>query len=153
MFLRSKTRKKDGNEHRYWSVVENRRVADGRVVQRHVLSLGEINDSQRAAWCRSIAAFDEDRAEAAQIAVFPEERPAPELSCMIVHVMVGGLVVCACLAPARGLANVHRRLAVHAQTDDPWVFSAPILGPNVGEDGVGFRDFFWGLALSTARKR
>jgi len=32
MFLRSKTRKKDGKEHRYWSVVENRRVADGRVV-------------------------------------------------------------------------------------------------------------------------
>ena len=69
------------------------------------------------------------------------------------HVMVGGLVVRACLAPARVLANVHGRLAVHAQTDDPWAFSAPILGPDVGEDGVGFRDFFWGLALSTARKR
>mgnify|MGYP001075557900 CR=1 FL=1 len=61
MFLRSKTRKKDGKEHRYWSVVENRRVADGRVVQRHVLYLGEINDAQRAAWCRSIEVFDEDR--------------------------------------------------------------------------------------------
>ena len=60
MFLRSKTRKKDGKEHRYWSVVENRRVADGRVVQRQVLYLGEINDAQRAAWCRSIAVFDED---------------------------------------------------------------------------------------------
>jgi hypothetical protein len=36
MFLRSKTRKKDGKERRYWSVVEHRRVADGRVVQRHV---------------------------------------------------------------------------------------------------------------------
>ena len=59
MFLRSKTRKKDGKEHRYWSVVENRRVADGRVVQRHVLYLGEINDAQRAAWCRSIEVFDE----------------------------------------------------------------------------------------------
>ena len=54
MFLRAKTRKKDGKEHRYWSVVENRRVADGRVVQRHVVYLGEINDAQRAAWCRSI---------------------------------------------------------------------------------------------------
>ena len=41
MFLRSKTRKKDGKEHRYWSVVENRRVAGGRVVQRHVLYLGD----------------------------------------------------------------------------------------------------------------
>ena len=60
MFLRSKLRKKDGKEHRYWSVVENPRVADGRLVQRHVLYLGEINDVQRAAWCRSIAVFDED---------------------------------------------------------------------------------------------
>ncbi len=60
MFLRSKTRRKDGKEHRYWSMVENRRVADGRVVQRHVLYLGEINDTQRAAWCRSIAVFDEE---------------------------------------------------------------------------------------------
>jgi hypothetical protein len=49
MFLRFKTRKKDGKVHRYWSVVENRRVADGRVVQRQVLYLGEVNDAQRAA--------------------------------------------------------------------------------------------------------
>jgi hypothetical protein len=91
MFLRSKTRKKDGKEHRYWSVVENRRVADGRVVQRHVLYLGEINDAQRAAWWRSIAVFDEDRAEAAQIAVFPEDRPAPELACAVVQVKLSGL--------------------------------------------------------------
>jgi hypothetical protein len=91
MFLRSKTRKKDGKDHRYWSVVENRRVADGRVVQRHVLYLGEINDVQRAAWCRSIAVFDEDRGEAAQIAVFPEDRPAPELACAVVQVKLSGL--------------------------------------------------------------
>ena len=44
---------KDGKEHRYWSVVENRRRRDGRVVRRQALYLGEINDSQRAAWCRS----------------------------------------------------------------------------------------------------
>ncbi len=91
MFLRSKTRKKDGKEHRYWSVVENRRVADGRVVQRHVLYLGEINDTQRAAWCRSIKVFDEDRAELAQIALFPEDRPAPELACAVVQVKLSGL--------------------------------------------------------------
>ena len=51
MFLRATPRKKDGKIHHYWSVVENRRVKGGRVVQRHVLYLGEINDSQRAAWC------------------------------------------------------------------------------------------------------
>ena len=54
MFVRCKRRFKDGKEHRYWSVVETVRVRGGRVVQRHVLYLGEINDSQRAAWCRSI---------------------------------------------------------------------------------------------------
>jgi hypothetical protein len=91
MFLRSKTRKKDGKEHRYWSVVENRRVADGRVVQRQVLYLGEINDAQQAAWCRSIAVFDEDRASTAQVALFPEDRPAPELACAVVQVKLSGL--------------------------------------------------------------
>ena len=59
MFVRCKMRRKDGKEHRYWSVVENVRVRGGRVVQRQVLYLGEINDSQRAAWCRSIAVLDE----------------------------------------------------------------------------------------------
>ena len=54
MFVRAKRRFKDGKEHRYWSVVENRRNPGGRVVQRQALYLGEINDSQRAAWCRSI---------------------------------------------------------------------------------------------------
>ena len=48
MFLRYSTRKKDGKEYHYWSLVENRRVAEGRVVQRHVLYLGEINDESDA---------------------------------------------------------------------------------------------------------
>src|SRR5437764_1253116 len=54
MFLRSKVRRKDGKQHRYWSVVENTRVARGRVVQRHVLYLGELDDPQELAWRRSI---------------------------------------------------------------------------------------------------
>src|SRR5438874_687676 len=37
MFLRANRRIKDGKEHRYWSIVENRRTAEGRVVQRNVL--------------------------------------------------------------------------------------------------------------------
>ena len=53
MFLRATVRKKDGKEHTYYSVVENKRVADGRVVQRHVLYLGEINSSQELAWRKS----------------------------------------------------------------------------------------------------
>ncbi len=49
MFLRHKLRRKDGKEHGYWNNVQNRRVSGGRTVQRHVLYLDEINDSQRAA--------------------------------------------------------------------------------------------------------
>src|SRR6201993_2217104 len=59
MFLRATIRRKDGKEHRYFSVVENRRVGRGRIVQRHVLYLGEINDSQELAWRKSIEAFEE----------------------------------------------------------------------------------------------
>ena len=54
MFVRAKKRFKYGKEHRYWSVVENCRNPNRRVVQRQVLYLGEINDSQRATWRRSI---------------------------------------------------------------------------------------------------
>jgi transposase len=74
MFLKCSTRKKDGKEHRSWSIVESRRVGRG-VVQRHVLYLGEINDSQRAAWQKSIEVFDESRGQACQCALFPEDRP------------------------------------------------------------------------------
>jgi transposase len=91
MFLRHKFRRKDGKEHRYWSIVENRRVSGGRTVQRHVLYLGEINDSQRAAWCQTIEAFDEGGQRARQIALFPEDRAAPALACEVVHVRLSGL--------------------------------------------------------------
>ena len=55
MFLRFNRRLKDGKEHRYWNIVESKRCAGGRVVQRQVLYLGEINDSQREAWCRLLS--------------------------------------------------------------------------------------------------
>ena len=61
MFLRSTNRKKDGKDHRYFSIVENRRVSDGRTVQRTVLYLCEINDQQQAAWRRTLEVFDEDQ--------------------------------------------------------------------------------------------
>ena len=74
MFLRATTRKKDGKIHRYFSVVENRRLAEGRVVQRHVLYLGEINSSQEQAWRKSIEVFDEDEARPRTLALFAEDR-------------------------------------------------------------------------------
>ncbi len=85
MFVRCKRRFKDGKEHRYWSVVENVRVHGGRVVQRQVLYLGEINDSQRAAWCRSIEVV-EGKSRSRQMALFPEDREAPALTCEVVKI-------------------------------------------------------------------
>ena len=76
MFLRATIRKKDGKEHRYFSVVENKRVSDGRVMQRHVLYLGEINDSQELAWRKSIAVFEGGAARPRMLALFPEDRCA-----------------------------------------------------------------------------
>ncbi|MEI7836579.1 MAG: hypothetical protein WCK05_09220 [Planctomycetota bacterium] len=75
MFLRSQNRRKNGKQHRYFSVVENRRVAHDKVVQRTVLYLGEINDSQQAAWRKSLEVFDEGGRESRQLSLFPEDRP------------------------------------------------------------------------------
>jgi hypothetical protein len=74
MFLRQKIRKKDGKEHRYFSVVENKRVAGGRVVQRHVLYLGEINDTQELAWRKSIEVFEDGAIQPRTLSLFPEDR-------------------------------------------------------------------------------
>jgi hypothetical protein len=74
MFLRCKVRRKDGKQHRYWSVVENTRVARGRVVQRHVLYLGEINDTQELAWRRSIEVIEEGAPQPRTLSLFPEDR-------------------------------------------------------------------------------
>src|ERR1700687_1973682 len=74
MFLRATTRKKDGKEHTYFSVVENKRVAGGRVVQRHVLYLGEINTTQEFAWRRSIEVLDAAQHAPRTRAPFPDDR-------------------------------------------------------------------------------
>jgi hypothetical protein len=74
MFLRCTNRRKDGKEHRYWSVVENRRVAGGRVVQRQVLYLGEINDCQREAWRKTVEVFEDESPRPKTMALFPEDR-------------------------------------------------------------------------------
>jgi transposase len=74
MFLRATTRKKDGKVHRYWSIVENRRLPDGRVLQRHLLYLGEINSSQERAWRKSVEVFDERTEQSRTLSLFPEDR-------------------------------------------------------------------------------
>jgi hypothetical protein len=74
MFLRRTERRKNGKTHTYWNIVENKRLDDGRVVQRHVLYLGEINSSQAAAWRKAIEVFDEDAGLPRTLALFPEDR-------------------------------------------------------------------------------
>jgi len=74
MFLRCYPRHKDGKIHRYWSRVENHRVSGGRVVQRPVLYLGEINDSQQAAWRKTIEVFEDGAPEPRSLALFPDDR-------------------------------------------------------------------------------
>jgi len=77
MFLRFNRRRKNGKLHRYWSVVENRRLSDGRVAQRQVMYLGEINDSQELHWRKTLRVFDEDRGEHRQLELFPDDRVIP----------------------------------------------------------------------------
>jgi len=86
MFLRCTTRKKNGKEHRYYSLVENRRVASGRVVQRHALYLGEINDTQQEAWRKTIEIFEEGQARPRTVALFPEDRIGPVADEQIVRI-------------------------------------------------------------------
>jgi transposase len=77
MFLRSNKRIKDGKQHRYYTVVESRRLQSGKVTQRQVLYLGEINDSQQAAWRRTLEVFDEAEQRYTPLSLFPEDRPVP----------------------------------------------------------------------------
>ncbi|UCG12716.1 MAG: IS1634 family transposase, partial [Deltaproteobacteria bacterium] len=88
MFLRMTRRKKDGKEHRYWSIVENHRISGGRVVQKHVLYLGEINDSQREAWWRSIEILEKGQRTPRKVSLFPEDRQVQSDEHDIIHVHV-----------------------------------------------------------------
>jgi hypothetical protein len=78
MYLRFARRIKKRKEHRYWSIVESKRCAGGKVVQRPVLYLGEINESQHADWCRVIETLDADNQRYRQLALFPADRNLPE---------------------------------------------------------------------------
>jgi hypothetical protein len=91
MFLRAKTRLKDGKEHRYWSIVENRRTQGNRIVQRQVLYLGEINDNQKAGWCKTIEVLQEGESQLKQMAIFPEDRAVPVMDWDIVQLRLSEL--------------------------------------------------------------
>jgi transposase len=91
MFLRSTNRRKDGKDHRYFSVVENRRLPGGKTAQRTVLYLGEINDQQQAAWRKTLDVFDESEQRFTSMSLFPDDREVPADAIDSVQVRLSGL--------------------------------------------------------------
>jgi transposase len=91
MFLRSIHRKKDGKDHRYFSIVENHRIASGQTVQRTVLYLGEINDQQQTTWRKTLSVFDEQQQEYADLSLFPDDREIPADAIDSLQVKLSGL--------------------------------------------------------------
>jgi transposase len=91
MFLRSTQRKKNDRLHRYFSVVENRRLPGSKTVQRTVLYLGEINDQQQAAWRKTLEVFDEDEQDYRTMSLFPDDREVPADVLDSIQVKLSGL--------------------------------------------------------------
>src|SRR5215467_8658252 len=91
MFLRSTNRKKAGKDHRYYSIVENRRLPGGKTAQRMVLYLGEINDQQQAAWRKTLEVFDEAEQRFTTMSLFPDDRELPADAVDSAQVRLSGL--------------------------------------------------------------
>jgi transposase len=91
MFLRSTNRRKDGKDHRYFSIVENRRLPGGKTAQRTVLYLGEINDQQQTAWRKTLEVFDEAEQRFTTLSLFPDDRELPADAVDSAQVRLSGL--------------------------------------------------------------
>ena len=91
MFLRSTNRHKDGKDHRYFSIVENRRLPGGKTAQRTVLYLGEINDRQQASWRKTLEVFDEAEQRFTTMSLFPDDRELPADAIDSIQVRLSGL--------------------------------------------------------------
>lgn len=76
-FLHCHHRFKNGKDHCYWSIAEKVRTRRG-WVQRHLLYLGEINDSQKAAWTKVTDVFDVAQQRTRELALYPADRTVPE---------------------------------------------------------------------------
>ena len=76
-FLQCHHRFKNGKDHCYWSIAEKVRTHRG-WVQRHLLYLGEVNDSQKAAWTKVIDVFDTAQQQTRELALYPADRAVPE---------------------------------------------------------------------------
>jgi transposase len=91
LFLRATNRKKDGKDHRYFSLVENQRISTNKTVQRTVLYLGEINDQQQASWRRTLSVFDEDKQSYTKLSLFPDDRSLPVDAVDSIQVRLSGM--------------------------------------------------------------
>jgi transposase len=76
-FLHCHRRFKNGKDHCYWSIAEQVRTRRG-WVQRHLLYLGEINDSQKTAWTKVTEVFDASQQQTRELALYPADRAVPE---------------------------------------------------------------------------
>jgi transposase len=94
MFLRSYKRKKNGKWHEYFSVVENRRVANGVTIQRTVLYLGEITSSQENAWQKTLKVFDTDSGKHEQKLLFADHGAICEADVDTIKVKLSQMQLC-----------------------------------------------------------
>ena len=94
MFLRSYKRKKNGKWHEYFSVVENRRVANGKTVQRIVLYLGEITSSQEDTWRKTLEVFDADTGRTQHKLLFADEAEIAECHIDSIKVKLSQIQLC-----------------------------------------------------------
>ena len=87
LFLRAHERSKDGKVHTYWSLVENRRCGDGRIVQRHVLYLGALTPVQELSWEKTAQQFDPPPAQPEPLPGLASEKElkAKEVAAIAVH--------------------------------------------------------------------
>ena len=87
MFLRRHSRSKDGKAHAYWSLVETVRTVDG-PRQRTLCYLGELNDSARARWLKTVEVFNA-QGESRQLKLFPSDVEPPEDDAAVARVRLG----------------------------------------------------------------
>ena len=78
MYLHPTYRRKDGKAHRYFTVVESVRLPGAKhPVQRPLLYLGELNDSQQAAWSKALLVCDTVTQQTQPLRLFPDDRTPP----------------------------------------------------------------------------
>ena len=69
--------------------MESRRVSGGRVIQRQLLYLGELNDVQHAGWIQAIQALQPATEQTQELALFPDDvRILPTLDYPIVQIRI-----------------------------------------------------------------